>query len=106
MPKVTPIKVRRCNRPATPWYVRVPTSLRKVETRQKVFFAKEGVAKAYRDKLLGLQRNADQLAFGLTEAQRVEAAECFAMLAPKGKGLREAVEFFLTHLERCSFEFA
>lgn len=82
-----------------PLYVRVPSSLGKVKPRQKVFFTKEAVAKAFRDKLLRFQVNADQLASGLTEAQRVEASECFAMLAPKGKSLRAAVEFFVNHLE-------
>ena len=41
----------------------------------------------------------DAAAVALTEGQQHKAAECFALLAPRGRGLREAVEFFVRHLE-------
>ena len=83
------------------YLVRVPESLRKQEgTRSgKKFFAKEGEAKGYCNKLESLLRNYTDKAHGLTDAQKIEAQEAYEKLATvPGARLLPAVDLYLAHL--------
>ena len=88
--------------PLAPWMVRVPPGLWPVEGQKKKFFAKESVAKSYRDRLARLMVNYQLQAAALTDAQRLEAFECFGKLDPRGASMRAAVDHYLAHLERAA----
>lgn len=103
MPKTTPIKVRRCKRPTTPFYVRVPDEIKQrfplKYPQAKRFFAVKSQAQNFCNELAEVRRRMESIVSGLTEAQTFEAAECFALLEPSGRTLREAADFFLRHLD-------
>lgn len=103
MAKKTPIKIRSCSRPNTPHYVVVPPEIREAYPdkypAQKRFFEKKRPAEMFCEELREVERRGNSLAFGLTDSQRHEAAECFALLSPKGRTLREAVENFIRQLD-------
>ena len=82
------------------WAVRVPASLRKQEGVKdgRKYLGTEAIAKGYCKKLESLLRNYSDKAHGLTDAQKIEAQECFERLAESpGASLTAAVEMYLTH---------
>ncbi len=103
MPKTTPIKPRCIKRETTLLYVRVPEAIWSrfpaKYPQAKRFFPNKTQAQHFCDELVAVQRSADALATGLTEAQNFEAAQCFARLASRNRSLREATDFFLAHLD-------
>jgi integrase len=84
--------------PHAPWMVRVPPNLWEVEGQKKKFFATEAVAKAYKDRLSRSTVNYQLQAAALTDAQRLEAFECFAKLEPLAASLRAAVDHYVAYL--------
>ena len=65
----------------------------KAEGRQKAFFAVKVEAASFAERMRRDQEKGRSLAFQLTESQRLEAAECFTALLPRGKSLREVPNF-------------
>lgn len=86
--------------PNAPFMVRIPPGLWQIEGQKKKFFAKESVAKAYKDRLARLTVNYQLQAAALSDAQRMEAFECFAKLEPLGASLRAAVDHYVAYLEK------
>jgi hypothetical protein len=80
--------------------VRIPPGLWQLEGQKKKFFAKESVAKAYKDRLTRLTVNYQLQAAALSDTQRMEAFECFAKLEPLGASLRSAVDHYVAYLEK------
>src|SRR5260221_61149 len=78
--------------------VRVPPNLWDVEGQKKKFFATEAVAKAYKDRLSRSMENYQLQASALTDAERLEAFECFAKLEPLAASLRAAVDHYVAYL--------
>lgn len=86
--------------PNAPFMVRVPPGLWELEGQKKKFFAKEAVAKAYKERLARLMVNYQLQAAALSDSQRLEAFECFSKLEAAGASLREAVDHYIAYLER------
>ena len=81
------------------WEVRVPRELRQQEGALRRFFAKEGEAKGYCNRLASNARNYSDKARGLTDAQKIEAQEAFEQLRQyPGATLAAAVAHYATHL--------
>jgi hypothetical protein len=68
--------------PNAPWMVRIPPGLWQLEGQKKKFFDKESVAKSYKERLGRLMVNYQLQAAALTDAQRLEAHDCFGQLEP------------------------
>jgi integrase len=96
---LSPRAYRNAQKPHLKFVVSIPEKLWAAESRKKAFFEDRPTAKAFSERLERDLERANSLAFQLTESQRHEAAECFALLVPRGRGLREATEFFLAHLD-------
>ena len=86
--------------PNAPFMVRIPPGLWQLEGQKKKFFAKESVAKAYKDRLTRLTVNYQLQAAALSDTQRMEAFECFAKLEPLGASLRSAVDHYVAYLDK------
>lgn len=102
MPRVArfvPRAYHNAKKPHLQFVVVVPPELIKVEGRQKAFFERQTVAKAFSERMARDLERHRSLAFQLTESERLEAAECLAKLTPRGRTMREATEFFLAHLD-------
>lgn len=82
--------------------VRVPEALQKLEGAQRRFFEKESVAKSYVSRLSREMGSYQAQALGLTDAQKIEAAECFKRLAPINGSLRDAVAHYIEYREEAS----
>lgn len=101
MPRVSKIEVVKVTySPKTPYMVRVPTELHAVENKKKRFFAKEGEAKAFRDRLRREMGNYRAQALGLSDAQKIEAADCYARLERFGRSLTDAVGIAIKYWEQ------
>lgn len=99
MPRHFTLQVRRVSySPATRYLVHIPPSLQRVEGAKRRFFAKEAVAKNYVKRLSQLLGDYHLQALGLTDAQKLEASECFMRLQGVNGSLRAAVDFYLAHL--------
>ena len=68
--------------PNAPWMVRIPPGLWQLEGQKKKFFDKESVAKSYKERLGRLMVYYQLQAAALTDAQRLEAHDCFGQLEP------------------------
>ena len=66
--------------------------------RHRRFFKTKAEASSYADRLAVARKNQGDAIFSLSEAQRLEAAEVFQKLEPIGFTLREAVEYFISHV--------
>lgn len=86
--------------PSAPWMVRVPPRLQHTEGAQKKFFAKEAVAMAYVERLAKQLGEFHAQALGLTDRQKLEAAECFRLLQRHDASLLDAVHHYVTYLEQ------
>jgi len=86
--------------PNAPWMVRIPPGLWQLEGQKKKFFDKESVAKSYKERLGRLMVNYQLQAAALTDAQRLEAHDCFGQLEPLGVTLRAAVEHYIGYLSK------
>jgi integrase len=78
--------------------VRVPSRLQSTEGSQKKFFEKESVAKAYAERLARQMGEYQTQALGLTDRQKVEAAECYRILGKEDASLLEAVHHYVAYL--------
>ena len=83
--------------PASPWMVRVPSRLQRIEGATKKFFEREGVAKAYVERLARQMGNYQAQALGMSDKQKMEAAECFELLENEKVSLLEAVQHYLDY---------
>ena len=93
MPRRSVLKVVKVNyTPNTPWMVRVPARLQAMEGSQKKFFERESVAKAYVERLARQLGEYHTQALGLTDRQKMEAAECYRLLAKEDASMLEAVQ--------------
>ncbi|HEY5769879.1 MAG TPA: tyrosine-type recombinase/integrase [Terrimicrobium sp.] len=99
MPRRSVLKVVKVNyTPNAPWMVRVPARLQAMEGSQKKFFEKESVAKAYAERLARQLGEYHTQALGLTDRQKMEAAECYRLLAKEDASMLEAVQYYLKYL--------
>ena len=100
MPRRFAIKVVKVTyTPHAPWMVRVPVRLQSTEGSQKKFFEKESVAKAYADRLAREMGEYQAQALGLTDRQKIEAAECYRLLGKEdASSLLEAVHHYVAYL--------
>ena len=80
--------------------VRVPPRLHRTEGARKKFFAKESVAKAYIERLERQLGDYHGQALGLSDRQKLEAAECFRLLAKRETSLLDAVHHYLAYLDQ------
>ena len=92
--KLTVYRYRDASQPNTGWKVegRAPDG-----SRVRRFFKTKSEAQAFAD-----DRNAETASVGwkamqMADDQRVEAAQCYELLAKTGKSLREVVDFYLEH---------
>ena len=99
MPRRSVLKVVKVNyTPNAPWMVRVPARLQAMEGSQKKFFERESVAKAYAERLARQLGEYHTQALGLTDRQKMEAAECYRLLAKENASMLEAVQYYLIYL--------
>jgi integrase len=99
VPRRSVLKVVKVNyTPSAPWMVRVPSRLQSTEGSQKKFFEKESVAKAYAERLARQMGEYQTQALGLTDRQKVEAAECYRILGKEDASLLEAVHHYVAYL--------
>jgi hypothetical protein len=99
VPRRSILKVVKVNyTPSAPWMVRVPTRLQSTEGSQKKFFERESVAKAYAERLARQMGEYQTQALGLTDRQKVEAAECYRILGKEDASLLEAVHHYAAYL--------
>ncbi len=103
MPRHFVLQVRKVSySPNTPYLVHVPPSLQSVEGAKRRFFDKEIIAKTYVKRLSQLLGDYQLQALGLTDAQKLEASECFARLEGRNGSLRSAVDSYLQRLEEAN----
>ncbi len=99
MPRRFVLKVTKVSySPDKPYMVRVPAALQKMEGSQRRFLDKESVAKSYVARLSREMGSYQAQALGLTDAQKIEAAECFERIKPFHVDLRDAVTHYLEYL--------
>ena len=86
-----------------PFYVVAPKELRERRPErfpnEKNFFVTRNAAKNFCGQLEEARRRLESAVVALSEAQQFEAAECFSLLASRGRSLREAVSFYVAHLD-------
>ena len=99
MPRRSVLKVVKVNHtPSAPWMVRVPTRLQPTEGSRKKFFDKEAVAKAYGERLARQMGDYHTQALGLSDRQKLEAAECYRIIGKEDASLLEAVHHYVAYL--------
>ncbi len=99
MPRRFVLKVTKVSySPDKPYMVRVPAALQKMEGSQRRFFDRESVAKSYVARLSREMGSYQAQALGLSDAQKIEAAECFERIKPFHVDLRDAVTHYLEYL--------
>lgn len=67
--------------------------------RVRYFFGSRSEAETKAEQLRIEKRNVGLAAFALTDSERTQAAECLDLLRPFGRSLRDAVEYYLSHLK-------
>ena len=67
--------------------------------RKREFFKAKKEANSRRDQVQVELENLGNKAFEITDSLRLEAVQCAERLAPFKRGLSDAVDFFISHLE-------
>ena len=81
--------------PSSKWVV----SYTKQGKRKREFFKAKKEANSRRDQVQVELENLGNKAFEITDSLRLEAVQCAERLAPFKRGLSDAVDFFISHLE-------